>query len=68
MSRLAHSRQPRLTRRLYSGPGFERRPDTLWPLVGSCIVGLAFWSVIAWAVVAGEQRALHFAMTRGWLT
>ena len=68
MTRLAHSHQPRLTRRIYSGPGFERRPDTLWPLVGSCIVGLAFWGVIAAAVVAIWGWALQFAMTQGWLT
>ena len=62
-------RQPTMTRRIYSGPGFERRrPDTLWPLVGSCIVGLAFWGVIAAAVVFAERWALRFAMTQGWLT
>ncbi len=66
MSRLAHSRQPRLTRRLYSGPGFERR--TIWPIVGECVVGLVFWSLLAWAIVAVERWVVLGAMTWGWGT
>ena len=66
------------------GPGhYDRALDGVWEhaptlkprqqmslrtILWTCVVGLAFWSVIAWAVVAGEQWALQFAMTRGWLT
>lgn len=74
-------RQPQLVRRSTGSIGFDRipidpDPPTLKPrlqmslraILWTCVVGLAFWGVIAWAVVAGEGWALRFAMTQGWLT
>lgn len=66
------------------GPGgYDRALDDLWDhqetitpcermsmrgIILACAIGLAFWGVVTWAVIAAETWALRFAMTRGWLT
>ena len=45
-----------------------RQQMSLRTILWTCVVGLAFWSVIAVAVVFAERWVLRFAMTQGWLT
>ena len=58
-------KQPTMTRRIYSGPGFETHEPSFWRIVGWCAAGVAFWGLVAGAGVAFTAWAIQKALTEG---